>query len=98
MVNLLIDLAATLYQFLFLPVILMILLYLAVPFLQPQAVIVFLFGYLLHGVYLLINNKVNNSTGGFWILPCDFPASRGLICCLYNVILNISSAVYSNEL
>ena len=77
----------------------MILLYLVVSFLQPQAVFVFLFGYLLHGVCLLINNKVNNSTGGFWILPCDFPASRGLICCLYNIILYvISSAVYSNEL
>ena len=45
------------------------------------------------------NNKVNNLTVSFGYFPWDFPASRGLICCLYNIILYvISAAVYDNEL
>ena len=54
---------------------------------------------MLHGVYQLINSKVNNSTDEFWVLPWDFSASRRLICC-YTMLYYVLSAatVCSDEL
>ena len=53
-------------------------------------------------LHVVINNKVNYSTGEFRYLPWDFPA-RGLISCLFACTMLyfnyvISAAVYGNQL
>ena len=39
--------------------------------------------------YMVIDNKINNSTCEFWLLSLGFPSFKGLTCCLYTAILYV---------